>query len=93
MKDESKTKGKKKSKANSSRPPAMPMEGSDERVDPGAKYTRGKRKYRTLDSMVLASATSLYLVFCLVVRAAFFRTAALSVVYGIFVYQFTGQFL
>lgn len=67
--------------------------GKGNKANPSDKYTAGKRRYRTLDSMVLASATLLYLVMCMVAQAEAIRTSILTLVYALFLYRFTGQFL
>ena len=52
-----------------------------------------KRRYRTLDTMVLVSATGLYLVMCLVFNAEFIKTSLVTAVYAVFVYIYSGQYV
>lgn len=65
---------------------AMMKEAGD--LPPGKK-----RKYRTLDTMVLSSATGLYLVMCLVFHAEFYKTSLVTIVYSVFVYIYAGQYV
>lgn len=101
MEKSKKGKSSKKSSKKPSKPkPAANSDSGQPKIDLDAMMKEAgdlpagkKRKYRTLDSMILCSATGLYLVMCLVFNAEFFKTSLVTVVYAIFIYMYAGQYV
>lgn len=90
-----KTKSKKSSKpkSKSGKDSGKPKIDIDAMVNESSKLPAGqKRKYRTLDTMTLCSATGLYLVLCLVFHAEFFKTSLVTIIYAVFIYLYSGQY-
>jgi len=77
---------KKKKQKEKPEPQSQKME-----IDLDPENKNKKRVYRALDTMVLCSATGLFLVLILVLNNEFFKSSALTIVYAVFVYIWSGQ--
>ncbi|XP_067935585.1 cysteine-rich with EGF-like domain protein 2 isoform X2 [Watersipora subatra] len=94
-----KTKKGKSAKKVNKKSDTVGKDGSQPKIDidsmmkeAGSVAPGQKRKYRTLDTMVLSSATGLYLVMCLVFNAELLKTSLATLVYAVFVYSYAGQY-